>query len=115
MAASRQLIKSKFLSLTIEEKRGELSRLCLNHGVHSLSLFGSAITDKFDPDNSDLDFLVDFKPMSPAEHAEHYFDLMEDLQTLFGMSIDLVELAPIRNPYFRAAVEGSRVSLYDAA
>ncbi len=83
--------------------------------MRSLSLFDSATTDQFDPKNSDLDFLVEFKPVSPSEHAEHYFGLMEDLQILFGMQVDLVESAPIRNPYFRAAVEKSRVPLYDAA
>jgi len=83
--------------------------------VRSLSLFGSATTDQFDPKNSDLDFLVEFKPVSPSEQAEHYFGLMEDLQILFGMQVDLVESASILNPYFRAAVEKSRVPLYDAA
>ena len=100
---------------TIEENRGELARLCAFHGVLRLSLFGSATTDRFDPEQSDLDFLVEFKPMSPEERADHYFGLTEDLQALFGISIDLVESAPIRNPFFRAAVEETRISLYDAA
>ena len=101
---------------TIEENRGELTRLCAFHKVLRLSLFGSATTDRFDPEQSDLDFLVvEFKPMSPKERADHYFSLMEDLQALFGISIDLVESAPICNPFFRAAVEETRISLYDAA
>jgi len=69
---------------TIEENRGELTRLCAFHKVLRLSLFGSATTDRFDPEQSDLDFLVEFKPMSPEERADHYFGLMEDLQALSG-------------------------------
>jgi hypothetical protein len=119
----RQPVESKFLLTweivmfrTIEENRGELTRLCAFHGVLSPSLFGSATTDRFDPEQSDLDFLVvEFKPMSPKERADHYFSLMEDLQALFGISIDLVESAPICNPFFRAAVEETRILLYDAA
>jgi predicted nucleotidyltransferase len=99
----------------IEENKDELLRLCAMHGVRSLSLFGSATTDRFDPAQSDLDFLVEFKPMSPEERADHYFGLMEDFQALFGITVDLVEAVPIRNPFFRAAVEESRISLYDAA
>ena len=53
--------------------------------------------------------------MPPGEHAQHYFGLLEELETLFGMKVDLVEQAPIRNPYFRQAVEKSRVDLFDAA
>ena len=53
--------------------------------------------------------------MPPAQHADSYFGLMEDLQQLFGLPVDLVELGPIRNPYFRQAIEATRVVLYDAA
>lgn len=52
--------------------------------------------------------------MPPADHAEHFFGLMEDMQKLFALPVDLIESAPIRNPYFRAAIEASRVDLYDA-
>lgn len=114
MARSRQLVKSKFLSL-LEQKRAELERLCFIHGVSQLSLFGSATTDQFDFERSDLDFLVEFKPASPAEHAEQFFGLMEGLQALFGLPVDLVESAPIRNPYFRVTVDKNRIPLYDAA
>jgi hypothetical protein len=99
----------------VEEKKTELIRLCVAHRVQRLALFGSATTDRFDPAASDLDFLVEFRPLPPAEHAEHFFGLMEDLQVLFGLPIDLVEPAPIRNPYFLEAIEESRVDLYDAA
>ncbi len=99
----------------IEEKKAELTRLCVAHRVRRLALFGSAATDRFDQVVSDLDFLVEFRPLPPAEHAEHFFGLQEDLQELFGLPIDLIEAAPIRNPYFRAAIEESRVDLYDAA
>jgi predicted nucleotidyltransferase len=53
--------------------------------------------------------------MSPAEHAHAYFGLQEDLERLFGMPVDLVEPGPIRNPYFRQAVEESQVVLFEDA
>ena len=39
----------------------------------------------------------------------------EDLEALLGTAVDLVEPGPIRNPYFRDAVEASRVLLFEAA
>lgn len=99
----------------IEKHRDDLTRLCGLHKVRRLALFGSACGDRFDPETSDLDFLVEFCSMSPKEHTEHFFGLLEDLQALFNMPVDLVERAPINNPYFLEAIEESRVDLYDAA
>lgn len=99
----------------IEEERAAVCRLCARHGVRRLSVFGSAVTGAFDPERSDLDFLVEFQAMSPAERADRYFGLLEDLEELFGMPIDLIERAPIRNPFLLSAIEASRIPLYDAA
>ena len=46
----------------IEERADELKRLCLHYGVRRLDLFGSAATGPYDPEESDLDFLVEFQP-----------------------------------------------------
>ncbi|MCF6178433.1 MAG: nucleotidyltransferase domain-containing protein [Geopsychrobacter sp.] len=99
----------------ITTKQTELTQLCATHGVKSLDLFGSAAGGSFDPKSSDLDFLVIFHPMPPAEQAANFFNLQEALEQLFDLPVDLIESAPIRNPYFRAAIEKSRVTLYDAA
>lgn len=62
---------------SIEEHRAELAELCRRHHVLRLSLFGSATRDDFDAERSDLDFLVDFESLSPGEHADAYFGLIE--------------------------------------
>ena len=56
----------------IEEHRAELAELCRRHHVLRLSLFGSSTRDDFDPQRSDLDFLVNFEALSPGEHADAY-------------------------------------------
>ena len=98
----------------LEEHRGALAEVCGRHGVRRLEVFGSAATERFDPRRSDLDFLVQFDPASPAVMAERYFGLLEDLGTLFGMPVDLVMDTAIRNPFFRQAVDESRTLLYAA-
>jgi predicted nucleotidyltransferase len=89
--------------------------ICQRRHVHRLDLFGSATTDEFDPAHSDLDFVVEFLPMTAVEHKDAYFGLIDDLEVVFGRKIDLVEPGAIRNPYFRASLERSRVNLYAAA
>jgi len=88
---------------------------CLKHNVQRLYLFGSSLSDKFDSSTSDIDFLVEFKRMTPVEYADCYFGLLEELQQIIGSQVDLVELIAIRNPYFLRAIEQKKVLIYAAA
>ncbi len=89
--------------------------ICRQRHVVRLALFGSAATGRFEPQRSDLDFAVQFASMSPQEHANAYFGLIEDLQRLFQRPIDLVEWDFIQNPYFKQSVENTQIVLYEAA
>jgi hypothetical protein len=47
----------------VADKERELRATCERFGVRRLELFGSAATgDEFDPEHSDIDFLVEFQP-----------------------------------------------------
>lgn len=103
------------MNAAIENKLSDIRALCAKHGVRKLSVFGSATSDQFDPTRSDVDVLVEFQPMPPAQHADGYFALVADLERLFGRPVDLVERGAIDNPYFRRAVERSEMVLYHVA
>ena len=98
----------------VEERADELERLCLIYGVRRLDLFGSASTGLYDPDESDLDFLVEFQPAALNAYADTYFGLLEALGRLFGRPVDLVVESAIKNPYFLQAVEQTRTPIYEA-
>jgi predicted nucleotidyltransferase len=98
----------------LEGKRGEIEELCRRYRVRQLELFGSAVGDRFDPRTSDFDFLVEFAPLPPAEHAHCYFGLLFALTDLFDRDVDLVEAGAIHNPYFLRAIAKDRVILYAA-
>ena len=98
----------------IEDRKQELACICQRFGVLSLGLFGSAAREDFDAAASDLDFVVEFAPMSPDEHARSYFGLLQELEGLFHRKVDLVEVSAVRNPYIRRNIESSQVSLYAA-
>ena len=98
----------------VEKERTTLAELCRRHRVHRLEVFGSAADGTFKPESSDLDFLVEFSPLSPGEHYEAFFGLWEELQALFGRKVDLVEPKAMRNPYFIRRVNESRKLVYAA-
>jgi len=60
----------------IEDNYESLKNLCEQYRVQRLEVFGSALTGEgFDSESSDLDFLVEFLPLQPGEHADCYFGL----------------------------------------
>jgi uncharacterized protein len=95
-------------------KREQIAELSRRHRVRRLALFSSAAREDFDPERSDLDFLVEFEPRALGTYARTYFDLLEALQQLFGRPVDLVIESAIKNPYFRQSVEQSQTLLYVA-
>ncbi len=98
----------------IQGQEDELRRLCVRYDVQRLDLFGSAATGRYDPDESDLDFLVEFQQPPAAGYANAYFGLLKSLERLFGRPVDLVVESAIRNPYFRESVEETRELVYAA-
>lgn len=99
----------------VQEVKVGLHEACKRHGVSRLDLFGSALAERFDPESSDLDFVVSFSPRNPPRLFERYFSLKEDLESLFGREVDLVmEGTAARNPYFARSVKESRVPVYAA-
>jgi uncharacterized protein len=99
--------------LPIEDQLPALSQACERNHVARLELFGSAAGGRFTA-GSDLDFLVQFIPLAPADRADAYFGLLETLQDMFGRKVDLVETEAISNPYFRKTVDAARTVLYAA-
>jgi hypothetical protein len=98
----------------IEDKRTALVELCTRYGVDRLYVFGSAVLMRFDPQRSDLDFLVSFADREPTrEYADRYLDFADGLERLFGRPVDLVTEQSIRNPYFRREVESTRQLIYE--
>ncbi len=95
----------------IEQHLDEIIRLCREYGIARLEIFGSAVTDDFDPDRSDVDFLIEFPD---SFDYDRYFDLKEQLEAVLGREIQLISREFLRNPYFIHAVETTKQPLYAA-
>lgn len=92
--------------------RSEIDAACRRHGVRRLDAFGSATSARFDPLASDVDLLVEFDDPMSSTYLERYFGLKDELEHLFGRSVDLVVTSSIRNPHFRRRVESTKELLF---
>lgn len=85
----------------IEQNMEVLKELCRRYRVLRLKLIGSAGSGEgFDVKKSDIDFLVEFRPLKEGEYADTYFGFLESLESLFDRHVDLVMVRAIKNPYF---------------
>lgn len=102
------------LPAVIAPHADELARLCAEYSVLRLEVFGSAASGAYRPGHSDLDFLVEFRALSPGAYADAYFGLLAALERLFGCSVDLVVAKAIKNPYLLESVNQTRTLVYEA-
>lgn len=84
----------------IAQHADELTQLCAEYSVMRLEVFGSAASGAYRPTHSDLDFLVEFRPLQPGA----YFGLLAALERLFGRPVDLVIAKAVKSPYFLESV-----------
>jgi predicted nucleotidyltransferase len=98
----------------IETKRDQLAGVCRKFAVSRLEVFGSAADGSFDPERSDLDFLVEFNCSESMNAFHQFFGFRRALSVLFARNVDLVAAKAMRNPYFIEAVNESRTLIYAA-
>lgn len=89
--------------------------LAEEYGVRRLEVFGSVCTDDFDPQTSDVDFLVEYpEDYDFGPWISRYFALKEALASLLGRPVDLVMSTAPRNKYFIMSMNETRQLLYAA-
>ncbi|HKO54732.1 MAG TPA: nucleotidyltransferase domain-containing protein [Thermoanaerobaculia bacterium] len=103
------------LPAVITENMEEIQALCARHGVKRLAVFGSAVKGTFDPERSDLDFVVELAAADPLERGRHYLEFWDSLEALLGRRVDLITGSKIRNPYLRQSIDAAHLDLYAAA
>ena len=98
----------------IEQNRIPILQLCRRFGVRRLDAFGSVLREDFDPQRSDVDFVVEFVDTSPRGAADRYFGLLFGLEKLIDRRVDLVMSGALKNPDLRDEIARSRVSIHGA-
>jgi uncharacterized protein with HEPN domain/predicted nucleotidyltransferase len=88
--------------------------LCPRFGIRQLDVFGSVLTDRFDPARSDVDLMVTFEDDAPARTLDGYFAVVDAFQTLFGRKVDLVDDKLVVNPHRRRSIDATRRRIFPA-
>ncbi|MDP2898604.1 MAG: nucleotidyltransferase domain-containing protein [bacterium] len=98
--------------IEISHQKKLIAAICRELGVKRLNVFGSATRADFGTE-SDIDIAVLFN-RAPGQMFKRYFDLKERLERIFGRPVEIVLEDSIRNPYFREAIERTRVTVYES-
>jgi uncharacterized protein len=103
-----------FISNVIAQNQNKIRGLCRKLDVKELLLFGSAVSDNFDPARSDLDFVAEFNRADASGIADRFMALATGLESIFNRNADLITKPAIKNPIFRRIVEETSIRLYEA-
>ncbi len=90
----------------------ELATFCRRWQVQELSLFGSVLRDDFST-GSDIDVLISFDANAPWSLWD-LTTMQDELSSLFGRQVDLVEREGLRNPFRRERILSTRKVVYAA-
>jgi predicted nucleotidyltransferase len=98
----------------LAERRAEIAVLCERFGVRRLEVFGSAATDEdFNPETSDVDFIVEFDPHHDlGPWLDEYFAFRDALSDLLRYPVDLVMSSAMKDPYFVREANRTRRLIY---
>jgi predicted nucleotidyltransferase len=89
----------------------DIIKFCQKWRIIEFGVFGSVIRDDF-RDDSDVDILVTFAPEVKPKLLDR-LDMQEEIETLFGRPVDIVQKSLLKNPYLRAEVLSSCLMIYD--
>ncbi len=90
----------------------EIGVICKKWKIREFSFFGSVLTSHFSP-ISDIDILVEFEKDAEWSLLD-LASLKEELKTLFGREIDLLEKTAIRNPFRQKEILSKHEVIYAA-
>ena len=100
----------------IAEHLEGIRALCREYGVAQMEVFGSVCTPEFDPERSDVDFLVEYPPdYDYGPWLSNLFSLEEKLSLLLERKVDVVMSPALENRWFRREAEKTRTVIYDGS
>ena len=88
-------------NLPIQFDRDRVVAFCRDRGIIRLSVFGSVLSDDFDPTRSDIDVLADFKPEATRGIGFRFFGYGDELAGILGRRVDFSRLDPRLEPTVR--------------
>ncbi|NES18315.1 MAG: nucleotidyltransferase family protein [Symploca sp. SIO3E6] len=94
----------------IKASPAQITDFCQRWNIIEFAIFGSVLREDFHSD-SDIDVLVAF----PTEHhltLDTLLTMQEEIETLFGRKVDLVNKKYLKNPYRRHEILSTHEVVY---
>lgn len=88
----------------------KIEEFCRKYDVAEFSVFGSILREDFGTE-SDVDVMLEFLP-GAGFTFENTADIQDDLEAIFGRSVDVIEKGRIRNPIRRRGIMESYRVVY---
>ena len=98
---------------SIQAKLIDFTILCKLYNVKNLYAFGSAITDQFDENSSDIDLLIEIEENDPLERGEKLLAIWDKLEEFFQTKVDLLTPSSLKNPILRKNIDATKILIYD--
>lgn len=80
--------------LMVDFDRAKLTEICRRHHIRRLAVFGSALSDDFDPASSDVDLLVEFELSWQGSLLDFVGVKLALAEAFGGREVDLCEFSP---------------------
>lgn len=94
----------------------KIRELAEEYGIDKLEIFGSSMTDAFDPERSDVDFIVHYPDgYEFGSFLKRFLDLEEDLSEVIHRPAQLVMTSALKHERFRQNANRTRMLIYDSA
>jgi uncharacterized protein len=94
----------------------EIQAACREFGLQRLEIFGSAVTDAFDPARSDVDFLAHYpEGYDFGLWAKRLQEFEWTLTDILGRDVDVVMPKSLENKWFRREAAKTRMVIFDAS
>ncbi|MFN3997930.1 nucleotidyltransferase family protein [Algoriphagus sp.] len=84
-----------------------------NHKVKNAYVFGSILTEHFDSNSSDFDFLVEIEESDPLVKGELLISLWDKLESLTDRKVDLLTPESLKNPILLKSINSNKLKIYD--
>lgn len=94
----------------IEDYKQAIEKICKELRVKHLDLVGSASRSDFQPDESDIDLLVEFDGIDKL--FDRYFELKIKLEEQLGRQVDVIQESAVKNPYVKKSLDRDKVRIY---
>ncbi|HHE39455.1 MAG TPA: nucleotidyltransferase domain-containing protein [Candidatus Cloacimonetes bacterium] len=98
----------------IKQRLEKIQLICEDYNIKKLYIFGSSSTNTFNEHESDIDLIVELKPMDPLKKGETLMGLWEKFELLFQRKVDLLSKIKVRNPYLQNGIDQTKELIYEA-